>query len=816
MDAFVDDSSGHRLFRQSTVHAPGCTCLPEDCSSCDFADKCCTVVCQGFYYIRAQTWSLRGLLAPAYLHAASLHVELATSQRHTSLFAADPQLLAVHREMWQLVGNEAIEAPPTSFFDRGAEALRRASELHCRVEPFFHLLDVLPRRSSNFFTGSDSCPATTPFAELNGAARELRLRCPADQPLSYALSPDYIAGRVQNAKSQMQRHHRDVVLAEAKMRQQAGEEVSPSKRVSREDREGKGEVRVPTGTHGYGFATCGAERNVFVSHVEKPEVTARAQKITEELFSSSSDDDADVPPLLQNPSVLVLFIDCVSRLHLLRSLPLTAAVMQRAHAAATEERTVRESLFPAQTKLFREQQQRCERNSTSWPADISSDKESQVASTLREQLLSADVRLRNVRANRSSSRYSASEHFGYHVVGHHTRENMRAMLCAAGPSGWGGSPTVTREPPQQSQMQTSDAHPLNSNGTTARFSGYGQPCAAATADLPCPAEDVIWNRYRRAGYVTAAVLNDCTDLTYDVLHASDARHSADYEFVAPFCDPEYDARGQWTNMVGPYSMRRRCIAGRHVHDHAIDYARSFISQRDGTTDKPATVPWFLYLSFMEAHEGSLAVLAQLDASLAAFVEWCLTGLHNAPLIVIVSDHGSHMGPMQATRGGSVEHKLPALFTLLPETWLAWRDVHSKAEQIRSENQSEQKQRPTARSSVYHSLLREASPTPRNSCENLFSTLGMSLASNSWALITAREVYWTLRAIPARTVLDELELHEQALITEWREQHRSRPSLVPLAPQPLSLFTPIDLARRCNQAGIEAILCVCNKAGQAMN
>ena len=781
--------------------------------ACSRADRCACLLahrrccyccpCQGFYYVHAQTWSLRGLLVPAYLHAASVHVELAMGRRDAALFAADPQLLAVHREMWQLPGNEAVAAPSVSFFDTAAQARRRAAELHCRVEPFFHLLDVLPRRSTNFFTGSDSCPSTASFARLDGATRELHLRCPAHRPLSYTLSPDYIADRSLNAKSNVQRHHRDVLLAEAALRTQAGEEASPSRHVSKEARDGQAEVRVPTGPHGYGSATCGTERNIFVAHVEKPEVTARAQTITDELFPPSSDSGssseaaADAPRLLQNPPVLVLFVDCVSRLHLLRSLPLTTAAMQRAHVAATEERTVRESLFPSQARLFRAQQQRHGTN-------LSSDSESQLQAELRDQLLSVDARLRHLRVNDSSSspRYSVSEHFAYHVVGHHTRENMQAMLCAAGPSGWGGSPTVSRQTQQQQQPPTASSHSLSPDSSTVQFSGYGLPrAAAATADLSCPAADVIWNRYKRAGYVTAAVLNDCTDLTYDVLRADAALHSADYEFMAPFCDAEYDARGQWTNMVGPYSMRRRCIAGRHVHDHAIDYARSFIQQRDGTADKPAAVPWFLYLSFMEAHEGSLAVLAQLDASLAALLEWCLTSLHNAPLIVLTSDHGSHMGPMQATRGGRIEHKLPALFTLLPEAWLAWRDVHRRAQPIRRDDEAERRPRSTT---THRSLqLPEAS-------------IGMALASNSWALLTAREVYWTLRAIPSRAVVDELEQRERALLTEWQERHASTPSLIPPPPQPLSLFTPIDLARRCDQAGIDPNLCVCNRAEHTLS
>jgi len=143
--------------------------------------------------------------------------------------------------------------------------------------------------------------------------------------------------------------------------------------------------------------------------------------------------------------------------------------------------------------------------------------------------------------------------------------------------------------------------------------------------------------------------------------------------------------------------------------------------------------------------------------------------------------------------------------------LAWRDVHLKAQQIRRHSEAERRPHPTHHSSSYRSQLLDASPVPQGaSCESLLSSIGMSLASNSWALMTAREVYWTLRAIPGRTVLDELEQHEQAVLTEWQERHTAMPSLFPPAPQPLSLFTPIDLARRCDQAGIQPNLCVCNR------
>lgn len=75
----------------------------------------------------------------------------------------------------------------------------------------------------------------------------------------------------------------------------------------------------------------------------------------------------------------------------------------------------------------------------------------------------------------------------------------------------------------------------------------------------------------------------------------------DYDVVTPFCHFEYDQGGQWSNFAGPYSMNRRCITGKHVHQHTLDYIEQFFDNHDAGR--------FMFASFCEAHEGSHEVIA---------------------------------------------------------------------------------------------------------------------------------------------------------------------------------------------------------------
>jgi len=75
---------------------------------------------------------------------------------------------------------------------------------------------------------------------------------------------------------------------------------------------------------------------------------------------------------------------------------------------------------------------------------------------------------------------------------------------------------------------------------------------------------------------------------------------------------------------------------------------------------------------MEAHEGSMEIIAQIDDDLADFLQSGLGDEANNTFVFFVADHGNHMSPYFLwAMGGKMENKLPAFFLLTP-TWFKER------------------------------------------------------------------------------------------------------------------------------------------------
>ncbi|EFN55879.1 hypothetical protein CHLNCDRAFT_145486 [Chlorella variabilis] len=178
----------------------------------------------------------------------------------------------------------------------------------------------------------------------------------------------------------------------------------------------------------------------------------------------------------------------------------------------------------------------------------------------------------------------------------------------------------------------------------------------------------FWHAYRQAGYVSGSVYNLCEDwgAEYDSM-----RTPHDHELVAPFCLPEYHPvtlDGEPYQMFkGAFSILRRCLRGRHVHQYNFDYSRAFMEAYQGVA------PWLLISSFHEGHEGTGEVLGTVDADLAAFLLGLTDEQLNSTAVLLVSDHGMTMGInyMLTQNGRITEHKIPLLAMLLP-AWVGER------------------------------------------------------------------------------------------------------------------------------------------------
>lgn len=165
-------------------------------------------------------------------------------------------------------------------------------------------------------------------------------------------------------------------------------------------------------------------------------------------------------------------------------------------------------------------------------------------------------------------------------------------------------------------------------------------------------------------YVTGHVDNLCEDYSSNYLSTIT---SIDHENFATFCLPEaypYDDAplGNWN---GPFSIRRRCLAGRHSHDHVIDYIHKFY-------DTYNDVPKFLWAAFIEAHEGTGEVIRQVDHSLSQML-YKLQHQHvlDNTMVMFVSDHGLHMGLwwIFQARQAAIENRLPLWIMTIPKWYV---------------------------------------------------------------------------------------------------------------------------------------------------
>lgn len=167
--------------------------------------------------------------------------------------------------------------------------------------------------------------------------------------------------------------------------------------------------------------------------------------------------------------------------------------------------------------------------------------------------------------------------------------------------------------------------------------------------------------------------------------------SVDYYTYEPMCHLEYS--GLESNFQGPYSIVKRCIDGRYVAEHMLDYTGHLLRQqlkrreavmeaeknaRGGIlhTTCPGTPPqgkYFFDVTYLiDGHEGTHGAIALVDGALTHFMDDLQNRLHffDDPLntLIFVADHGNHMGHYyELTNAGRFERTTPAvLYVVHPE------------------------------------------------------------------------------------------------------------------------------------------------------
>jgi hypothetical protein len=169
-----------------------------------------------------------------------------------------------------------------------------------------------------------------------------------------------------------------------------------------------------------------------------------------------------------------------------------------------------------------------------------------------------------------------------------------------------------------------------------------------------------WDFFSGQGNVAAYINGFCEDWMSVFMRTK--FKGMDHTVFYPWCHPEFHPFTKtFGNFAGPFSILRRCINGVHVHDYIFDY----IHQMWKNYKKFGKI---VHVSFQEGHEGTGEVLRTLSPSMAKFFkELDRTGELQDTVVVLTSDHGSHMGPyFMSGDMGKFEQKLPVLFMLLPK------------------------------------------------------------------------------------------------------------------------------------------------------
>jgi len=173
----------------------------------------------------------------------------------------------------------------------------------------------------------------------------------------------------------------------------------------------------------------------------------------------------------------------------------------------------------------------------------------------------------------------------------------------------------------------------------------------------------LWETYRQHGFATLALDNSCQD--YGAKYQKRVS-VADHEVIAPFCLPEsHPLDKPYGTFDGPFSIRRRCMAGRYVHSYVFDYVDQFWNNYKD-------VPKFAVASLNEGHEGTADVIGLVDDDFFNFmIKMRNNGDFNNTAVWVISDHGLHMGLfwMLDVYSAGVENKLPMLYSIFPNWWL---------------------------------------------------------------------------------------------------------------------------------------------------
>ena len=172
-----------------------------------------------------------------------------------------------------------------------------------------------------------------------------------------------------------------------------------------------------------------------------------------------------------------------------------------------------------------------------------------------------------------------------------------------------------------------------------------------------------WDFFSGQGNVAAYINGFCEDWMSCFMKTK--FKGMDHTVFYPWCHFDFHPLEKtFGNFAGPFSILRRCINGKYVHDYIFDYIQE-LWQNYTPYGK------IVHVSFQEGHEGTGEVLRTLSPSMEAFFKEMEEKKElESTVIILTSDHGSHMGPyFMASEMGEFEQKLPLLLMVYPKKFL---------------------------------------------------------------------------------------------------------------------------------------------------
>ena len=173
-----------------------------------------------------------------------------------------------------------------------------------------------------------------------------------------------------------------------------------------------------------------------------------------------------------------------------------------------------------------------------------------------------------------------------------------------------------------------------------------------------------WDLFSNQGNMAAFINGFCEDWMSYFTKIKFA--GLDHAVFYPWCHFEFHPlENTMGNFAGPNSISRRCINGKHVHDHIFEYSKDI-------WENYSPYGKIIHISFQEGHVGTGEVINTLSPSMEKFFKMLEdTKELDDTIVILTSDHGLHMGPYFSTSDmGRFEEKLPLLLMIFPTKFLA--------------------------------------------------------------------------------------------------------------------------------------------------